>query len=555
MVNYLFFIVLLSLKVFAVANEPIIETSLGIESHHEQMPIKVTITITHEEAQEIEPKTFQLDKKPLEASLVQNTSMGGSQNIIVSVYEFELPGQPEGLYILSPVSVEIGGKRYHSSTSSYQVSKGIDKTIDVAGPLIFRLESFFDGPAVLYPGQRTKFIYRISFNRSIDLTESKFPLLNLSHFKKVGDVQVVDQQEKNNLTIQQLTQEMEAAEPGEFTVEPGSIEGYAYQIEKGKKIYTSDLLRSETPSVVVKVEPFPLNGQPSSFAGAIGKVEVVSELISPSKIPAGDNFILKITVKGVQNLSDLRLPLLSCQPGFSGFFQMNDLPPIGDVEGKSKSFLIKLRPIVSLIDVIPSFEIASFDPMTSEYVRTHTNAIPIAVEGKERTIFPLPFSDTLQPSKLVWPTPLMTSLPFQNNPKQSNILLSSSSKIPWKILIGLILILLWGIQWRWKEKIESRKKRMVLPSEELLSHALKMKTPPVKVLNMIETAFLRKLDEENLSHLEQGKEFMHIQKYLYKLRELQYGPDRPFDLEAIKKEGKVLFNFESIYSLSHKEYT
>ena len=106
--------------------------------------------------------------------------------------------------------------------------------MDSSAPLIFRLEAIVKGPMTLYPGERTKLFYRISYNRSIDLTQSVLPMIHPTHFQKVGDVQIEDKQ-LANATVQDLTQEVEASELGTFQFGPSSIEGYAYTMEAGRK--------------------------------------------------------------------------------------------------------------------------------------------------------------------------------------------------------------------------------------------------------------------------------------------------------------------------------
>src|SRR5207245_2665730 len=102
-------------------------------------------------------------------------------------------------------------------------------------------------------------------------------------------------------------------------------------------------------------------------------------LTSSNSVSVGDTVQLQVEIQGVTNLTELHLPLLQCQPGFSGFFQTSDLPPLAEVKEKTKFFYIELRPLTSFIKEIPSIELSSFDPKTEKYVMQNSSAIPITV--------------------------------------------------------------------------------------------------------------------------------------------------------------------------------
>lgn len=236
---------------------------------------------------------------------------------------------------------------------------------------VFHLEATYKGPSPLYPGQRGILIYRIYFNTSIELTLSKLPFLEAKGFQKIGDIRIRET-EKEGLSLQEIEQEIEAVSPGTFHLGPSIIEG-------NKQNGTKETLRSEAPELALVVAPFPKENRPISFNGAVGTFSLKSNLISPSEVILGDKIQMIIEITGKGNLSNIRLPNLLCQPGFSGLFSLNDLPPAGDVEENSKRFVVELRPRSLLIEEIPSIQFSYFDPIKKSYYILHSPPIPIKV--------------------------------------------------------------------------------------------------------------------------------------------------------------------------------
>lgn len=400
--NFLFLLLFLLFTCFSVFAENVtIEASINGDEGFVGDPIKGTITITHNSKETIDEKSFKLAGKPLEAKFVQDVDMSaGKGNVLVSVYNFELPAQTEGEYTLDPISAKVGSKEFKSSKNRYEVYSANKKpqlmspaappipsirasvkppSASKNGKEIFVLEANVDSPKPFYPGQRAKFIYRIYYNRSVDLSESHFPMLQAEGFLKIGDTQVKDYQVED-ITVQDLIQEVEAIQPGTYQYGPSDISGYSYELAPvNHKIYDNKLLTSEVPSIQVTVSPLPIQNQPESYTGAIGnKLEATARLISPPKVHIGDSIDLEISVKGPKNLKEMALPDLECQPGFSGFFEINPFPPETAFENGKKTFIVELRPISAFVNSIPSIELSSFNPEIADYLVW--NSEPIALD-------------------------------------------------------------------------------------------------------------------------------------------------------------------------------
>ncbi len=534
---------------------PFVDASIDSMSSQAHFPLQGTITITHAKEEKIDPQSFTLEGKHLETSLVKNVNISG--DTWVSIYSFELPAQEKGLYILPAISIKIGSQTYQTTPSTYEVKSeatsppAVSSTNTPSSPLIFRLEAAIQGPSSLYPGERTKLFYRISFNRSVDLTRSVLPMVHPDHFQKIGDVQVKDYQTKD-VTVQELTQEIEASDLGTFQLGPSFIEGYAYSMQAGQKVYSSDLLKAEAPAVTIEVKPFPHIQQPPSFTGALGKIAAEATLQSSHSVSIGENIQVQVKVQGITNLTELRLPILQCQPGFSGFFQMSDLPPLAEIKNDVKFFQIELRPLTSLIKQIPSIEVSSFDPSTGKYVVQHTSPLSLTVETHSKEESSLNSTVTLARLPVInkWPTPIIYPLEIEIDPIQIQDIKAywvKSHWIFWIIPLGIILLVL---QKYWHDQLQKRPKPLIAKSERLFQRALKAQFAKAPgSLNLLEQAFWHRLWEKGIipyNHFEldrliQENKFEPIYSFLLQLQALQYSSDKSYDPEKIQHNAQQLF--------------
>lgn len=539
-----------------------------------------TIAITHEKQVEVDLHSFSLEGKPLTVKELQKVPMEG-QKTLVSIYTFSLASKQKGLYVLPPISVNIGGQTYTSLSSTYQVngstqapdatpataistgatpSTAVTPTIPQpsTSPLIFRLEAFFDGPQPFYPGQRAKLTYRISYNRSIDLTHSVLPLIHTKEFKNIGDKKIKDDQ-IGELTVQVITQEIEAEKPGTFTYGPSLIEGHAYEEDLfSQKKYAQDLLRAEADGLEVIVSQFPENIKPTSFTGAIGKLAIELQMKTPAKIKLGEKIELELAIAGATNLAELTLPNLTCQPGFSGFFELNDLPPVANIKEQTKTFVIELRPISTFVKAVPSIEISSFDPHTENYLIWHSDPIPLTISNVETRAQENVISSSLLEIKNISSTlieewnPPVAPLKDEITP---HVILSENHYAWMCTLTVLRLIPLGGIllllQWRWQQMREKRPSPVLCPeSEKILKKALAAEG--LEAITLLHTALLRKLTEQE--YLEKQKERPkgalsvelrdEVKEILTDLESIKYGSQPIVNLDEIKKKAyNLLINF------------
>lgn len=549
------------------------ETSIDQANSIENQPIEGTLTITHMSQEVIDPASFSMNGQPLAATLLQSNIMPSDpQKAAISFYRFSLPPQPKGLYVLPAITIKIDNQQIQTTPSAYEVhsisTPAAQQSNPAASikppqpvqkrqtPLIFRLESKIDGSSTLYPGQRTELFYRISYNRSIDLTESTLPFIHTTQFKKVGDAHIKDYQ-NGDVTVQEIIQEIEASQTGNFTLGPSKIAGYAYQLDMfGKKIYQEPLLQADSPAVQVEVKPFPVEGRPGSFNGTLGQIQTTLKMLTPAILRIGDKIELEMSVSGATNLAELRLPDFHCQPGFSGFFQFSDLPQAGELKNDVKLFRIELKPISTFIQTVPSFELASFDPASSHYVIQKTIPIPISLQIPPLADSPpqdltLPVEDLNE--KLLW-NPADWPLPpleIKRIPPLESHLTQNWLQTPWVLLIlPLGGGWLW-LQWYLKQQIDKRPSLLTKQSDRLLAKALNGKKLPAKqIVQLLEKASWWKIWEEGILPLKQPSlerlpkkgPLGEFRAFIIYLQSLQYSPNQEFAVKDLLHQAQQLFS-------------
>jgi hypothetical protein len=145
------------------------------------------------------------------------------------------------------------------------------------------------------------------------------------------------------------------------------------------------IFMSPGPSNVV-VQALPELGKPTTFRGAVGQFAIQASA-KPTKAAVGDPMTLTLSI---QSLSDNKDALRSLQPppldspALTQNFRMPSDPLAGTVDGSTKIFTQTLRALSADTKEIPPITFSYFDPSTSKYVTTTTNAIPISVSPAER---------------------------------------------------------------------------------------------------------------------------------------------------------------------------
>lgn len=357
-----------------------VDVSAQIDPYHTFInhPIQGTITITHNVKSKVDPDSFKMEGSSLKVEAIKEVPMPSTPNIVLSIYQFELPGKPQGLYPLPAISVKVGDSTYWSIPSTYEISGAAPKaptTPAVKASLL--LKQTIDAPPMIYPGHIIKFTYFYYYTGDIELTTEVLPLLDAKGFTKVGEKQVKDYLQ-GNISVREVSQLVKAVKPGEYVIPPASVEGYAY-VEEGllkKRVYLQPKIQSETSEVTLKVNAFPEKGKPASFNGSVGEFTFQVSLLTNPTVNVEEKMQIALDISGVADLVDVPLPALT---SLKSLFRLSDLPPVGQINNSTERFIIDIYPLSTAIKEIPAIEFSYFEPISGIYVTLNSLPIPITV--------------------------------------------------------------------------------------------------------------------------------------------------------------------------------
>lgn len=401
----MFFSSLFGASVSSTAPSVKVDVELQWGSIYENTPFKATLSITHDANNKIDEKSFEMKGTKLSSKFLKEVRFSPSSNVVISMYEIQFGGLPRGLQTLPPISAIVGGKKYSSSPSGFEV-KSLEPGNNTPPPPpnkktapYLKLEVIAGDKERLYPGEKTTFGYRYIYNTDVDLQEEVLPLLEADGFKKEGEKEIEDG-DLHGESVRQVTQKVMTLKPGTYTFPPSHIMGYPYTMEGGQKVYSKTPLRADVPSFKVTVLDFPKEGKPTSFNGAIGQYEMEVKLMTKPPVRVGDKIVLELQIKGEGDLESVKAPDLCCQPGFSGFFKTSDLPPKSEVVGNVKTFTIEIVPLNSDVESIPPISFSFFDPEKESYQELVNQGFPFRVEKSELPSppTPMPLSSSLERS-------------------------------------------------------------------------------------------------------------------------------------------------------------
>jgi len=530
-----------------------VNANIDSEPVYTQRQISGLITVTHTKNQNIDSNTFKLGDTPLKVAFVKEVHPSPSEELTLSIYHFELPAKPKGLQLLAPISVVVDGQTYSSTPSTYEV-KPIPESLQPK--LMLQLENTIEGANPLYPGQHIRLIYRFYFRGNISLTKESLPMLDVSGFSRLGSKEVKEGNAEG-INIQEISQEYAGRTPGIYKFPISYITGYASQTDaEGNTILTPPELRAEAPPLTVIVNPFPAENQPASFNGAVGEFQFNISLKTNAAIHLSDVIELAMGVRGTEGIDTVTLPDLSCQPGFSGFFQIGDMSSVGIVQGPSKYFKIELRPLSPSIKEIPSIEFSYFNPKEKRYAIIRSP--PIALTILPQTNKPVAL---LEEAKEAIPSAVWHDLPTAASQPPINELSGNAPIKPSDLfgidlnLITLLYLIPAGIflllfQSHFRHTLLQKGPVKQITSQELFTKALHTAFATPDFFQNLEAAFLLKLKEkseiassidayENLP--QQGKCGL-VREFLSKMDEKRFTGRQDQIENSILLEAKQLFD-------------
>ena len=147
-----------------------------------------------------------------------------------------------------------------------------------------------------------------------------------------------------------------------------------------KRAAETSIGRATGKAETLVVKPFPSEGRPESFAGAVGEGFSIDVAADRTVVRVGDPIGLNITLRGRGNLQNASLPPLSADGGLDpDSFRLPD----GDVPGRmadgAKEFQVSVRVSEESVAEIPALAYSWFDPAKETYHTARSKPIALRV--------------------------------------------------------------------------------------------------------------------------------------------------------------------------------
>jgi len=160
---------------------------------------------------------------------------------------------------------------------------------------------------------------------------------------------------------------------------------------------------AESLPLKIVVKSLPQQDVPAFFNGAIGNFSIQVVPSSDTDIKVGDPIILSIEIAG-QNSG--ALDFVKCFPvhkikEITDYFKVSSDPVVGQIseDGKSKSFLVRMRVKSKTVKAIPPIPFTFFDIVKKKYVTIYSDPVPVTIYDSASKIQIVDFSGKSEQKK------------------------------------------------------------------------------------------------------------------------------------------------------------
>jgi tetratricopeptide (TPR) repeat protein len=389
------------LLVAAPARADTARVSLEVDKHITTIgdPIQVTVTIEIEGRSGYSryiPPAFNDFRVSGGGMTTQNIQMINWKVRRTESYSYSVSPLREGLLSLGPAAIVFDGRMLKSSTATIKVRKGSapvpdpvqptpDPTLDPGNrdlPSVFLVAAA--APTKVYLGQQVVVTWSL-FTQSdvLGFQTTKQPVTDGFWSEDLRSPHRLEFERKMlgaraYYAATLLRKALFPQRAGKLTI--GQLEASVRTLDS----FTSSSSVKQSDPVTVEVLPLPDQGKPAGFhEGNVGSFDGIVASLDRTSVKAGDAVTLKIVVRGVGNLSQLKLPPLT---GLDASFRVYE-PKVSDrleLEGRvsgEKIVEYLLMPTRGGLITIPPIHLDTFNPETARYQRVSTAALSLTVSG------------------------------------------------------------------------------------------------------------------------------------------------------------------------------
>jgi hypothetical protein len=367
---------------------------------------QVTVTTSGERVEGYHPPDFkglQLVGPPQGPNQSTQMQMGGGGTFIQNSYSWRYQLTPatgqKGVVAIGPARIRVDGREMRSNVINIRVGDGgasssAGGAAAVSSPVASVVPPRGDGTAGIFiravPDKNRAFVgeqVTVGWNLYFLEAPSKIEPIAEAHTDGfwTEDIALSNRAPQTQqlvggrvYQVATLTKKaLFALQPGKLTVSPLELDILVPADMFGMTVRRQ---RLKAEPVVIEALPLPKAGQPNGFAPShVGKFTLEARA-DRTTVTVGEAVTLTIDIKGQGNLRNLRAPALPHLDGWKGYEPKVtvNLDP-GDLISGIKSVEYLLLPDRPGTTIIPSFELAFFDPATQSYATTKSDPLRIEV--------------------------------------------------------------------------------------------------------------------------------------------------------------------------------
>ena len=320
---------------------------------------------------------------------------------------YTLYGRKEGVFVIGPAKLQLGGQTYSTKPIQLVVSKeiasnqqknqnGRDSSV-LEDNLFVRVERDKDQ---VFVGEQVLLSYDLCYRYQLrDVGFKEVPSYSGFWTKDLFVAQRLDatRQMINGMSFHVAPLRKLALFPasaGKHVVDPLAISCSISQSGRRRSRFDafsffddpffgrSQTLIVTSDSVSIDVLPLPRDGQPTAFDGAVGSYDLSSS-VQPATVRAGDPVTLRVLIQGKGNIDALGEPKLSDIKGVKKYDpkiqQKQNIDSNG--YGGSKSLEYILIPEAPGEFIVPEVTFSFFNPSTQRYQTLATKSQKLLVGG------------------------------------------------------------------------------------------------------------------------------------------------------------------------------
>jgi hypothetical protein len=325
------------------------------------------------------------------------TTLNNTELSVTMTHRYYLVPQRAGELVVPPVTVEIDGQNYRSEPAvlkvlepgqpnAPEVNQGAFVEVEIPRRPVFVGESFPAEIRLLVPSEVRWRIEAMPTFDSESFLKTPFQQPQQRIENRQGrpyDVLVfrtaLTAIKSGTVPLGDITIKLQMASVKKRQNSPfgGLFDGFPFDAQP--TVMQERLMRFQDARV--SVQELPLEGQPASFRGAVGRFRFAASA-QQLKVKAGEPLTMNLQVEGEGNFDRIEVPPVVKPEGWrvyppeSSFAKQDDLGRRG-----IKNFRVAVVPEVAHRET-PAFELSFFDPEAGRYETQQSIPVSLQVEGK-----------------------------------------------------------------------------------------------------------------------------------------------------------------------------